>query len=100
MENSRVLPLTRRFLRRQPREDRRERLGDLDRRVARLAARRLLGVGAAQGDGHGRKRHPSPKSSFVLQGHGVLLSAVTALSRRYATGCLVHRTAGPERILG
>jgi hypothetical protein len=32
--------LNRRFLRRQPREDRRERLGDVDRRVARLAARR------------------------------------------------------------
>jgi hypothetical protein len=59
-----VVPLHRRFLGRQPRRDRRERLGDVDRRIAGPAARPLLSLGAAEDDdGQDSDRHSGPKIS-------------------------------------
>src|SRR5260370_29320967 len=71
-----------RFLPGQSFKDRRERLDNGDRRVARDAARSLLGECAAQGDGHGCKRHSSAKLSVVWQGHDILRATVT----RYPDG--------------
>ncbi len=73
IDNGHVLPLNRRFLRRQPRQDRRERLGDLDRQVARLAARPLLRVGGAQSYDHGGSCRSGQKFSDFRQDHGSLV---------------------------
>ena len=61
------------LLRGQPGEDRRERLGDVDRHVARLAAWPLLRVGEAERKGDGGSRHSGQKFSDFRWDHGALL---------------------------
>lgn len=73
VEDHHVVPLHRRLLGRQPRQGRRERLGDVDRRVARRAARPLLSVGTAEDDdGHGSECHSGSKISVVRRVHRLL----------------------------
>jgi hypothetical protein len=72
VQHCHVLPRHLRFLSGQSREDRRERLADIDWHVARLAARGLLRVGGTQGNDYGGSRGSGQQFLAVRQAHMLL----------------------------